>query len=437
MVRVQPSVLTAAFALAGFLAMSGPLVASGVSQKASQPSMMQPAVTYRAVTFADLPSWEHDDHSAALATFVKSCERVMVATRAGTMLSKAMSGPDVLRACNEAALALGRKPEGKAARHFFETHFIPHRVLHAGTDGLLTGYYEPLFDGSRQRQGIFQAPIYRRPADLVTLVKETDAAPQNQPTHGRKTPTGAPAPYPSRAQIESGALAGHGLELMYLKDSVDVFFMQLQGSGRVKLTDGSVVRVTYDGKNGHAYTSIGRYLADNKIMPADKISLAGLARWLRADPERGRRVMDQNASYVFFREMKGTEAANALGVLQIPLTPGRSLAIDPAFHALGAPVYVSAPTLTHPKKGAAFNRLMVAQDVGGAIKGPERGDIYFGSGDAAGKLAGVTRHPGNLFVLLPGKPTGVLAEAADTTTSTPPTAEASPATPRSQRRAGP
>lgn len=387
--------------------------ASGTQQRsqtsAQASSMSVTAVTYRTVTFADLPWWENDDHPAALAAFMKSCERVLLALKAGTFVGKSAAAPELLAACQTAGALLGRKPDAKSARLFFEAHFAPHRVIHAGSDGLLTGYFEPLVEGSRKREGIFQVPVFRRPQDLVTLVDETKSPPPGQTmTHALKTAAGT-KPYPSRAQIESGALAGRGLELIHMKDSVDVFFMQIQGSARVRLTDGSVVRLTYDGKNGHPYTSIGRYLIDNKIMPADKVSLDGLAQWLRSDPERGRQVMVQNASYVFFREQSGKEAESALGVLQIPLTPHRSLAVDPAYHAVGLPVYVSSATLKHADGGNPFRRLMIAQDVGSAIKGPERGDIYFGSGAAAGKIAGVTKHPGNLFILLPVKPGGVTA----------------------------
>jgi membrane-bound lytic murein transglycosylase A len=181
-----------------------------------------------------------------------------------------------------------------------------------------------------------------------------------------------------------------------------VFFLQIQGSGRVKLTDGSVVRVHYDGKNGHPYSSIGRYLMEKGLLAADKVSMGALKQWLKADPERGKKVMWQNASYVFFRELKGAEQAKGpLGAMQAPLTPGRSLAVDPGHHALGMPIYVSAAGMKHVNKAGVFNRLMVAQDVGSAIKGPERGDIYFGSGDAAGRLAGVTKHAGKFIVLLP------------------------------------
>jgi membrane-bound lytic murein transglycosylase A len=219
-------------------------------------------------------------------------------------------------------------------------------------------------------------------------------------THGRKTEAGV-EPFATRAAIEQGALKGKGLELMYLSDPVEVFFLQIQGSGRVKLPDGSVVRVHYDGKNGHPYSSIGRYLMEKGLLAADKVSMGALKQWLKADAERGKLVMWQNASYVFFRELKGPEAKGPLGAMNAQLTPGRSLAVDPGHHALGLPIFVSGDGMKHVNKAGVFNRLMVAQDVGSAIKGPERGDIYFGSGDAAGRLAGVTKHPGKFVVLLP------------------------------------
>ena len=180
--------------------------------------------------------------------------------------------------------------------------------------------------------------------------------------------------------------------------------MQIQGSGRVKLTDGTTIRVHYDGKNGHPYSSIGRFLIEKGLLAADKVSMGALAKWLRADPERAKMVMWQNASYVFFREL-ANDARGPLSAQNAPLTPGRSLAVDPGHHALGTPIFVTAGKMGHVVKSGsgAFNRLMIAQDVGSAIKGPERGDIYFGSGNAAGALAGVTKHAAKFIVLLPNE----------------------------------
>jgi membrane-bound lytic murein transglycosylase A len=159
------------------------------------------------------------------------------------------------------------------------------------------------------------------------------------------------------------------------------------------------VRINYDGKNGHPYSSIGRYLIDKGLLAANKVSMQVLGKWLRADPERGKQVMWQNQSFIFFRELG--DAEGPVGAMTVPLTPGRSLAVDTAYHTLGSPIFVAAPDMRHAVKDGVFNRLMVAQDVGSAIKGPERGDIYFGSGDKAGRIAGVTKHPGNFYVLIP------------------------------------
>jgi membrane-bound lytic murein transglycosylase A len=207
-------------------------------------------------------------------------------------------------------------------------------------------------------------------------------------------------PYYTRAEIEAGALEGKGLELLYLDDPVELFFMQIQGSGRVRLTDGSWVRLGYAAKNGHSYVSIGKILAERGDRPKD-LTMEGLKAWLRADPARGRGLMQANTSYVFFRELPKTEAGDGpVGAQGVALTPGRSLAVDTSYHALGTPIFVAAPELKTPD-GAPFRRLMIAQDVGSAIRGPERGDIFFGTGDAAGAIAGMAKQKARFFVLLP------------------------------------
>ena len=341
---------------------------------------------FEPVSFSKLPGWEGDDHRAALSAF---------------MVSSARCWPSSLSDAGREALA-NSEADATLARRFFEAAFTPHRVIHERPQGLLTGYYEPEVAGSRTRSGVYQVPVYRRPPDLVNLVDEAARATVGDGfTHLRRTPAGD-VPYATRADIETGALAGQGLELFYLADPVDAFFMHVQGSGVIRLPDGSRVRVTYDGKNGHPYTSIGRYLVESGTLSLQNVSLDSLGHWLRADPVRGQRVMWQNASYVFFRELTGEEAGAAKGVLSTPLAPGRSLAVDTSVHALGTPIYVTAPTLTtFDAGGAPFQRLMIAHDVGSAIKGPERGDIYYGSGDDAGRRAGITKHPGNFFALLP------------------------------------
>lgn len=351
--------------------------------------------TYARATFADIIGWASDDHAAALETFRLSC---------------AKTSPDagLARACTAAKTIAA---SSDAARLFFEENFVPHRVENAGGTGLLTAYYEPILQGRRARSPGFEVPLHRRPHDLVNLVDEADrASSPTTMTHARKTSAGH-VPFPSREQIDQGALTGQGLELFYVADEVERFFLQVQGSGVIELADGSHVRVTYDGKNGYPYTSVGRVLIDAGAIPAEGMSLQALAAWLRSDPERGRRAIWHNKSYVFFREMPAASAP--VGVLGVPLTARRSLAVDPAYHALGLPIFVDAPDIVHIT-GKPFRHLMIGQDVGSAIKGAVRGDIYAGSGPEAGAVAGITKHPGRFFVLLPrtgGLSTGTVSPA--------------------------
>ncbi|AHB47422.1 transglycosylase [Hyphomicrobium nitrativorans NL23] len=356
------------------------------------------AAAFSPVPFAELPGWGDDDHLAAFQAFARSAPALREAGERASGKTKAANA--ALVAAAELALSKADAITTRdAARAFFEQMFVPHRVEHKSTAGLLTGYYEPVLDASREASGAFRVPIYRRPPDLVNLVGEAErGALADAPTHARKTASGV-EPYATRAEIEAGALAGEGLELVWLEDPVDAFFLHVQGSGRIRFADGESIRITYDGKNGHPYTSIGRYLIDTGAMAAEEMSLDALKVWLTAHPESARRVMQQNKSFVFFRELDG-DADAPLGALGTGLSDGRSLAVDTGYHALGTPIYVAAPTLK-PWGERSFEQLMIAQDVGSAIRGPERGDIYFGSGEDAGRLAGSTKHPGRFFVLLP------------------------------------
>lgn len=351
------------------------------------------SVQFEPVTFAELPGWRVDDHAAAFAAFARSSNRLVARGLTGAWVD-AMPGVQA---------AIGGQPSPPAsvtaARAFFETHFVPHRVVHGG-GGLLTAYYEPVIDGSRTPSPQYRTPIYRRPPDLVTIVPDAMRGATGETyTHARSTPQGV-VPYATRAEIEQGALAGRGLELAYVADAVEAFFLQIQGSGQIRLSDGTTFRVAYDGKNGHPYRSIGRRLIEQGQIGEAEMSLQSLAAWLRADLQRGRETMWHNQSFVFFRELTGAQAAHTIGVDEIALTPGRSLAVDAGVHAIGTPVYVSSPALEHMAPGG-LHRLMIAQDVGSAIKGPERGDIFAGTGTAAGAIAGITKHPGRFFVLLP------------------------------------
>lgn len=336
-------------------------------------------IDFKPVSFAAIPGWAEDEHAGALIALLKSCRK--------------MKGPDAV--CR-AALDLGEAVDHDAAREFFEAHYVPHEVL-GGTPGFVTGYYEPEVNGAHEQGGEFTVPVYARPEDLVTLKPDDERARFNGEITGMRETSDGPKPYYTRAEIDGGALQGRRLELLYLDDPVELFFMQVQGSGRVRLDDGTAVRLGFAAKNGHPYTSIGKRLVEmGEGKPAD-LTMEGVKAWLRADPERGRKLMHENKSYVFFREIEDDGPVGAQGVA---LSPERSLAVDTAYHKLGAPIFVTAPDLVR-QGGTPFRRLMVAQDVGSAIRGPERGDIFFGSGEDAGAIAGRTRHAAKFYVLLP------------------------------------
>jgi membrane-bound lytic murein transglycosylase A len=342
---------------------------------------------YERVPFDALPEWQSDDHAAALATFRVSAE---------ALLPRLLPASAAINL--KAHLASIASADSGASRHFFEAHFAPHRIRESTGPGFLTAYYEPVLPAAHIASSAFPVPLHRRPADLVNLVSEADrAAATAELSHARKTASGL-EPFPTREQIDNGALAGLGLEAFFVADEVDRFFLQVQGSGVLVLPDGTEVRVTYDGKNGHPYTSLGRHLVDTGQATSAEMSLEFLARWLRADKARGSAMMWRNKSYVFFREVPGATAPR--GVLDAPLTPLRSLAVDPSHHALGLPIFVDAPAITH-LTGTPFRHLCIGQDVGSAIRGAERGDIFVGTGAEAGAKAGITKHQGHFFVLLP------------------------------------
>jgi membrane-bound lytic murein transglycosylase A len=341
-------------------------------------------VTLRPTTFARVEGWAGDDHAAAFGALLKSCRK--------------MESPDA--AC-AAALALGDGIGREAACAFFEANYTPHAVEGGDTPGFVTAYYEPEVKGSRERGGAFQVPVYGRPPDLITLIPETDRARFNDRITGfRVTPDGQ-VPYYTRAEINEGALDGRGLELLYLDDPVELFYMQVQGSGVARLPDGSSLRLTYAGKNGYPYTSIGKLLVERGEIARGAANMTAVKAWLHADGARGRALMEENRSYVFFAEL-GKEASGPIGAEGVSLTPGRSLAVDAAYHRLGLPIFVTASDLAD-EAGKPFRRLMIAQDVGSAIRGPERGDIFFGTGEGAGAIAGGAAHPARFFILLPNR----------------------------------
>lgn len=351
------------------------------------------------LSWSELQGWAEEDHQAALRTFLTSCKALVRGKRsqhAGSLVDAALR-----KICRRAP-----KPgsAGRSARAFFETNFRPFRISKLGeAQGFLTGYYEPVIEGSRTADGEYAVPLYRRPSDLVALdaPRKLDPFP-NKGRVGRAIGKGRIADYFDRAAIEDGALKGRGLEICYLKDPIEAFFAQIQGSARVRLKQGGVLRITYDAHNGHPYTPVGRILIERKIVPKEEMSMDRIRQWMLSNPDEAREVRRQNRSYVFFRVTGLGKNEEPVGAQGAPLTAGRSIAIDKALHAYGTPFWIEADLPIGPDGASSpFRRLMIAQDTGSAIVGPARADLYFGAGEKAGRLAGGIRHAGRFVVLIP------------------------------------
>ncbi|MGY6709950.1 MAG: murein transglycosylase A [Rhizobiaceae bacterium] len=345
-------------------------------------------------SFADMPGWADDDHASALLAFRRT------ASEAGTRRYRTGGlgiGPEALTPAFHAASTT--VPHD--ARTFFEQFFTPHRIRPDGAErGFVTGYYEPIVAASRRPTARFPVPLYRPPADLV---KVTD---DSRPPHlahdlafAQATPDGL-REYPDRQAIESGLLQGQDLEIAWLADRVEAFFIHVQGCARLRFEDGTEKRVTYAAKSGHPFTGPGRLLADLGEMPREAVTMQSIRAWFRQNPERIDEILHQNRSFIFFREAPvGDEALGPIAAAKVPLQAGRSLAVDRLLHTFGSPLFVAAEGLAHEER--AFRRLMIAQDTGSAIVGPARGDIFFGSGDAAGEVAGTVKHAADFFLLVP------------------------------------
>jgi len=343
--------------------------------------------------FFDIDGWADDDHAQAFRAFCQSLDVL----EPGTDIDAAR-----LHALRLAALELGKQPATEPCRRFFETHFTAFRVLPPDENGLVTGYFEPELSASLEANAAFSVPVYALPDDLVLIGDDDkrDRPDLAELTAARSTPHG-PVPYETREDIERGALQGRGLELAWLADPFEAFVMHVQGSATLRFPDGSAKHFGFAGKNGYPYTSIGRLLLERGELDPSNASLDALLDWLRADRERGRELIRANRSYIFFRQLGPRQPGEGPeGALGAPLTPGRSLAVDPRCHQLGLPIWVSASGLPDTA-GSPFNRLMIAQDTGSAIRGFVRGDIFWGSGDEAGHRAGRTKHPCQFCILIP------------------------------------
>jgi len=292
----------------------------------------------------------------------------------------------------------------EAARQFFETNFLPIRIRKLGdTAGFLTGYYEPIVDGSRFPTREFTVPLYRRPPDLLAAGTTHPGGPfPNNGRAFRRNSKGELVPYYDRGEIEDGALDGRHLEICWLRSATEALFIQIQGSARVRLEDGTMLRLNYDAHNGYPYVPVGRALIDRNIIPREEMSMQRIREWMQANPDEAKNVRRQNRSVVFFRIVGLNEDGEALGAQGIPLSAGRSIAVDKALHVYGTPFFIEADLpLVGPRPSTPFRRTMIAQDTGSAIVGPARADLYFGAGEQAGQIAGRVRQAGRFALLLP------------------------------------
>jgi membrane-bound lytic murein transglycosylase A len=347
----------------------------------------------------DLDGWDGDDHAKAFSTFRASCRPIL---RSGVS-NDARPVRAALQAACARAVAAGALDEA-AARVFFEANFRPVRIRKLGdAAGFLTGYYEPVVDGSRFPTREFTVPLYRRPPDLVAAGATRPGGPfPNTGRANRLTASGELVPYYDRGEIEDGALDGHHLEICWLRSATEALFIGIEGSARIRLEDGTILRVNYDAHNGYPYVPVGRVLIERNLVPREAMSMQRIREWMHDHPDEANEVRRQNRSMVFFRIVGLNDEDEALGAQGIPLSAGRSIAVDKALHVFGTPFFIEAdlPPASGPAV-ARFRRTMIAQDTGSAIVGPARADLYFGAGEKAGEIAGRIRQAGRFAMLLP------------------------------------
>lgn len=353
---------------------------------------------FHPVSFDDLPGWSGDAHLPAYEAFRRSAFQVLNKPYRTGSLGVAFEAFAAAQAdSRETALF-----DDLSARAFFERHFTPALVRpEEGGRGLVTGFYEPRVEASPVRTDQFSVPLLSRPADLV------DVDDANRPAgmdpylaFARSTPDSL-VEYHDRAAIEQGALAGQDLELAWLADRVDAFFIHVQGAARLDMTDGTSRRITYAAKSGQRFSGPGKILVNGGAIPAKRVTMQAIRAWFAENPGQIDTILRQNRSYIFFREAPVDDPAlGPVAAAKVPLTPGRSVAVDRLLHTFGTPFFIDAPSLK-AFEGKAFQRLMIAQDTGSAITGPARGDLFAGSGDAAGEIAGVVNDAADFYALLP------------------------------------
>ena len=348
------------------------------------PKPPAPASALRATGWDAVANWREDNPQLAWSAFIGSCG--------------ALKNQPAWQSVCSVATAL-QEPAREMVVRFFETNFTPYQVINAdGTDsGLVTGYYEPLLNGSRKRSARYHVPVYGVPDDMLVIdLGEVYPELKNMRLRGRVDGRRV-VPYYNRAQIDSGTAPVTGKEIVWVEDSIELFFMQVQGSGRVKLDGKETIMLGYADQNGYPYRSIGRLLVERGDLPLEKASMQGIKAWAKQNPDKLQELLNYNASYVFFRELP-RDLPGPLGALGIPLTARRSIAVDARYIPLGAPVFLAT---TMPNSRQPLNRLMIAQDTGGAIRGAVRADFFWGFGEEAATLAGRMRQSGKMWVMLP------------------------------------
>src|SRR6478752_8127028 len=354
---------------------------------------------FEPIKWSELAGWTADDHLAAYTAYQTSCQALLKSRRSdgGEGLPRALSN-----VCRKAA---GIRPQDTyTARAFFEQNFQPLRIGRLGeAEGLLTGYFEPIVAGSRFPTPEFHVPLYRRPRDLVAASYKPGsvAFPNKGGRIGRRNQNNELVPYHDRGAIEAGALDGQRLEICWLKDPFDLLTIQIEGSARVILEDGTPLRISYDSHNGYSYSSIERVLVERNLIPRKEMSREHVRAWMAAHPEEAAKVRAVNRSYSFFRVTGLTNDGEPVGAQGVPLTPGRSIAVD-RVHEYGTPFFIEGNLpIEDAKPAAPIGRLTIAQDTGSAIVGPARADLYLGAGDDAGRIAGRIKHRGRFSMLVP------------------------------------
>jgi membrane-bound lytic murein transglycosylase A len=380
--------------------LAGPCLHAG-SASAADEELKIPNSQVEPVGWPDLAGWADDDHVAAFKAFMESCKAILPRTTPGRDAGPMFGALQHVCRRGRAYAAT----DAAKARSFFEANFRPFRISTLGEPaGFLTGYYEPIVEGSRTWSQEFQVPVYRKPSNLVPANRRRfgDMFP-NKGQVGRKFGRKKILPYYDRGEIEQGILTGRNLEICWLKDPIDLLFIQIQGSARIRLQDdGSVMRINYAAHNGYPYTPVGRPLIEMGAIPREEMSMDRIRKWMEENPELAKEVRAKNRSYVFFRETTLSATEEPKGAQGVSLTPGRSIAVDRALHIYGTLFYIDADLpIDSAQPTTKFRRLMVGQDTGSAIVGPARADLYFGAGHDAGKIAGRIRHPGRFALLVP------------------------------------